>query len=309
MSLTPLVTINILSFNRKDELYNTLTKVFEQDYKNIEVIVVDNTSSDGSPEMVEQEFPDVILIQMQKNIGIAGWNEGFKIAKGEYVLVLDDDSYPLEHTISNGLKGFYNKDIAIVALRVFNNYLNRDETEYFEKYPLSFIGCGALIRREILEIVGVYDALIFLYHNELDLSIRAQSNGYKILYCSNSLIIHVFSTQARKGNAKNILMNKSRYENFFQSYALVFIKNFSGITLLWLLFKLFVNRTMIAFVFFYWDGYIRALSKLILILPQLIAKRVPVDKNIQTKYKNVIKFIDRDFFRTPINLIKHFTNS
>ena len=89
MNEQPLVTVNILSFNRKDELRNTLTKVYEQDYKNIEVIVVDNASSDGSPEMVKNEFPKVQLIQLEKNIGIAGWNEGFEIAKGEYVLVLD----------------------------------------------------------------------------------------------------------------------------------------------------------------------------------------------------------------------------
>ena len=50
----PLVTVNILSFNRKNELRHTLTKVFEQDYKNIEVIVVDNASSDGTQEMVKK---------------------------------------------------------------------------------------------------------------------------------------------------------------------------------------------------------------------------------------------------------------
>ena len=70
----PLVTVNILSYNRKDDLRNTLTKVFEQDYKIIEVIVVDNASSDGSCEMVESEFPQVKLIRLKEIIGIAGWN-------------------------------------------------------------------------------------------------------------------------------------------------------------------------------------------------------------------------------------------
>ena len=93
MNYQPLVTVNILSFNRIDELRNTLTKVYEQDYKNIEVIVVDNASSDGSSEMVNNEFPSVQLIQMEKNIGIAGWNEGFKVAKGGDVFVLGDDAF------------------------------------------------------------------------------------------------------------------------------------------------------------------------------------------------------------------------
>ena len=56
MNQNTLVTVNILSFNRKDELRNTLTKVYEQDYKNIEVIVVDNASSDGSSAMVKKEM-------------------------------------------------------------------------------------------------------------------------------------------------------------------------------------------------------------------------------------------------------------
>ncbi|HSL90776.1 MAG TPA: glycosyltransferase [Ignavibacteriaceae bacterium] len=71
MNENPLVSVNILSYNRKDELRNTLQKVFEQDYKNIEVIVVDNASNDGSDDMVKQEYPDAQLIQLKKNIGIA----------------------------------------------------------------------------------------------------------------------------------------------------------------------------------------------------------------------------------------------
>jgi len=78
MSEEPLVTVNILSYNRKDELRFTLTKVYEQDYKNIEVIVVDNASSDGTLEMVEEEFPNVKLIKLDKNIGIA---VGIKVLK------------------------------------------------------------------------------------------------------------------------------------------------------------------------------------------------------------------------------------
>lgn len=56
MDLNPLVTINILSFNRRNKLRNTLIKVYKQDYKNIEVIVVDNASSDGDSEIGENSI-------------------------------------------------------------------------------------------------------------------------------------------------------------------------------------------------------------------------------------------------------------
>ena len=71
--------------------------------------------------MVEREFPSVHLIKLKKNIGIAGWNEGFKIAKGEYVLVLDDDSYPDADTISNGMDYLIElKNFGILAISIYN---------------------------------------------------------------------------------------------------------------------------------------------------------------------------------------------
>ena len=153
MSDNPLVTVNILSFNRKDELRNTLTKVYEQDYKNIEVIVVDNASSDGSSEMVKSEFPEVQLIQMTKNIGIAGWNEGFKVAKGEYVLVLDDDAYPAKNAITLSLDEFESDDtLACITLNLIDvntkdfycgNWLPKDKKNRMV-WPV-FIGCGFIV--------------------------------------------------------------------------------------------------------------------------------------------------------------------
>lgn len=200
MNKDPLVTVNILSFNRKDELRNTLTKVYEQDYKNIEVIVVDNASSDGSAEMVKKEFPDVHLIQMEKNIGIAGWNEGFKVAKGEYVLVLDDDSYPDKQTIYNSLLCAQEKDnIGIIVLRIFDNKKDSIINEKNENQnTLSFIGCGALISNKALRRTNYFNEKLFLYEHEVDFAIRIYNDGLKLVYCNHSLIIHSNSVINRK---------------------------------------------------------------------------------------------------------------
>ena len=158
----PLVTVNILSFNRRNELRNTLTKVFEQDYKNIEVIVVDNASTDGSSKMVTEEFPEVKLIKMEKNIGIAGWNEGFCAAKGEYVLVLDDDSHPLPGTIISGIQAMRQDDSnGIVAFKVYNSIFRKYESFFIDDEPYSFVGCGALIKQELVKRIGGYNVFYF----------------------------------------------------------------------------------------------------------------------------------------------------
>ena len=76
--MTPLVSIIILSWNRKDDLRSSLSQVYAIDYPAYEVIVVDNNSSDGSVDMLRSEFPLVIVVALDHNIGIAGWKNAGK---------------------------------------------------------------------------------------------------------------------------------------------------------------------------------------------------------------------------------------
>jgi len=84
----------ILNYNRANELLETISRTRQlmdgkEDY---ELIVVDNASTDQSVSTVKQSYPEVRLVERKVNNGIAGWNDGFAIAKGDYFVVLDDDS-------------------------------------------------------------------------------------------------------------------------------------------------------------------------------------------------------------------------
>lgn len=195
----PLVTVNILSFNRKDELRNTLSKVYEQDYKNLEVIVVDNASSDGSPEMVEKEFPDVILIRLPNNIGIAGWNEGFKIAKGEYVLVLDDDAYPNSNSLSLAINKFVAKsNIGAIAFNVIDkntgsmfwagSWLPKINIKA-TNWPV-FVGCAVLFNRIVIKENAFFPNNIVLYQHELSVSAKIYNENFVIYYDKEITAVH-----------------------------------------------------------------------------------------------------------------------
>lgn len=289
----PLVTVNILSFNRKEELRHTLTKVYEQDYKNIEVIVVDNASSDGSAEMVEQEFPSVILIKLQKNIGIAGWNRGFEIAKGEFVLVLDDDSYPEEGAIIDGVKLiFYETDLAVVGFTIFNQQLGLIENDEHKQMPgdpvidaNGFIGCGALIRRSIFLKLGGYDENIFLYFNELELSIRLINNNYKILYLSTSRIIHMYSWNNRDSTQdKKYSINRRRYSNGFVSYFIYLYKNFSLYNRVRFITKLILSNLYVAFRLSYLRDFFISLKFIFGIYLSHSLCNNPVKKKVQERF-------------------------
>ena len=197
----PLVTVNILSYNRKDELRITLTKVFEQDYKNIEVIVVDNASTDGTPEMVKKEFPKVKLIELKKNIGIAGWNKGFGAAKGEYVLVLDDDSYPERNVVRLIANEFMNcVECGAIALKVLNIY----EDGTIRPFPGGWVptvnynidnwalvlGCGFALRKNLF-IENLFIGKYFINFHELPIVLQIFNRGYKIKYRRDVLIYHM----------------------------------------------------------------------------------------------------------------------
>jgi GT2 family glycosyltransferase len=192
MNDQPLVSVNILSFNRKNELRNTITKVYEQEYKNVEVLVIDNASTDGTVEMVKKEFPEVQLIQLERNIGIAGWNEGFKVAKGDYVLVLDDDAYPGKNSLMQSINVMKNDpNIGIVAFNIFNILKNKEmqrfrggwlPDEKIEECMWNyFIGCAFIIKRNIY-IDNLFPAAYFICFHELPIVRYIVVNNYVIYY-------------------------------------------------------------------------------------------------------------------------------
>jgi len=292
----PLVTVNILSFNRKDELRNTLTKVYEQDYKNIEVIVVDNASSDGSAEMVKSEFPKVQLIQLEKNIGIAGWNEGFKVAKGEYVLVLDDDSYPLQETIRAGVNLIEQEDTTgIIAYKIFNTFLQRLEENFNIEKPYSFIGCGAIIKKSLIEKVGGYNNSYFLYHNELDFAACSLNLGYGIKL-SDEIVIHNFNSLNRNNNNSSPLLSRFRYYHFFVSQSIFFLQRLKISYAIKMMFKWLINRFLIAIVYGYYHEFLSAFWTILKNFYKYYNTRKILELDLQKKYLHLIAYVDRNFF-------------
>ncbi len=302
MQNNPLVTVNILSYNRKNELRNTLLKVYEQEYKNIEVIVVNNASTDGSSEMVEIDFPNVILIKMQKNIGIAGWNEGFKIAKGEYIMTLDDDSYPSENTIASGIEEFNNDGkLGVVTFNVYNTNTNISETnDFFIQNPYLFHGCGAMFRKSIINKVGKFNELIFIYYHEMDYSARIYNAGYKIKYLPNSIIYHEQSPRSRKLYIHEMDPFKSeyRYYHYFISYSVILLQRFSWLYITIYLPKWILNRLIICIYNNYYKSFIKAFFHLIGNSKKILNGREELKKEVQKFYRYGNEaLIDRRYFQ------------
>lgn len=291
----PLVTVNILSFNRKDELRNSLQKIFGQDYKKIEVIVVDNASDDGSAEMVRREFPDARVIELPTNMGVSAWNTGFNSANGDFILVLDDDSFPVDGTISAAVNAILKeKNCGAIACRIVNKNRGEEETLNFLVNPDYFIGCGAVIRSEALSETGGYSPHIFIYNNELDFCIRLYNAGYKVVYCEDSVVIH----NQNKHTRRDPLTTEFSYYNNFISYYTYLILNFTSSKLLFSLSRLFINRLIILLKYPYMGSFIRAVIFSAKNYRRLRRGRNHISGDIQRRFNyGNMSLVDRVFFK------------
>lgn len=214
---TPSVlSVVILAFNRANDLQSTLNifnSVPDETLKKIELIVVNNASTDRSLEIAES-YPFANIVSLPENIGIAGFNRGFDRARGEWILVLDDDSHPIEGCLERffEIHGRFGDDVAGVACKVLNpNRENSDSTRKWPEELISFWGCGALMRKSVIRQIGGYREDYFLYQNELEWTLRAREAGYRVIYSPELVInhmaspVHRTSSRAFRQNYRNRL--------------------------------------------------------------------------------------------------------
>jgi GT2 family glycosyltransferase len=192
----PTVTLVFLVYNRREELRESLRRMLsESDYDRdrVDAIVVDNASSDGSADMVREEFPDVVLIVRDENNGVAGWNDGFERATGDWVLVLDDDCYLPPDGLRLAVEAAVQHDADLVSFKVAST---RDPGYLFseEQYRTGlflFWGCAVLVRRVALRELRGYDPEIFVWANELEFTIRLFDAGYRHLHLPQVVAQHM----------------------------------------------------------------------------------------------------------------------
>jgi len=234
---SPLVSVVVLNWNGHPVLENCLTSLYHQTYQPLEIIVVDNASTDGSVDLVRHRFPDVKLIMNEKNLGFgAGNNVGIRASQGKYIMILNNDTR-LDPKCVEELERSIEKDdrygacaskillenephiIDGVGIVVCPDGLsfgkgrleNRDR--YEEEEEIFFASdCACLYRREMLEDIGLYDEDFFAYADETDMGWRARLAGWKCIYSPKAIVYHHHSTSTggRISAFKAFLVERNR---------------------------------------------------------------------------------------------------
>jgi GT2 family glycosyltransferase len=219
----PLVTAIVVNWNGGAMLQDALASLFAQTWPAIEVILVDNASSDRSVEHAEKRFGDKLaVIRNTRNDGFAGGNNiGFARAKGEWIFLLNSDAVCDPEVITELMRFVADKpDVGQLACRV----VRADQPNFFDSaglllYPdgvcrsrgwqeknlgqydraeevLAPHGCACALRKTMLDRIGGFDEDFFCYFEDLDLGVRGQLAGWKCWYVPEALVRHRKSATA-----------------------------------------------------------------------------------------------------------------
>ncbi len=203
------ISITLITKNRKEDIINTLNNYYMQDYKDFEIILIDNGSDDGTKETIPKLFPDVKYVYLTENFEMKSMNFAFSLAEGDIFWRGDDDSFPESTNCLSKVAEIFSKysDIDIIASediemrnegKIWHWYGTEvDKINIPEKgYPATrFHGTGVGIRRKVWEKIGGFWGL---YYEELDFSIRALNEGFNISYFPNLRVLHYSALESRR---------------------------------------------------------------------------------------------------------------
>jgi GT2 family glycosyltransferase/protoporphyrinogen oxidase len=221
-SAEPIVYAVILTFNHYDDTRECLESLQKTEYENLTILVVDNGSSDGTPDNVRADFPDVKVIETGRNLGVPwGYNVGFSHALGagaDYILMLNNDTVVapemLRHLVDEAQadpdagilmpKILYYDDPDVVwsvggRYRTFppaHVILGQDDSsDVFEKplYLEYALSCGLLIHRRAFEKAGLFDPGYFFFFDDWDFSERVRTHGLHITLAPEAKMWHKVS--------------------------------------------------------------------------------------------------------------------
>ncbi len=252
------LSIVIVNYNVRFFLEQCLHSVRKACQKlSCEIFVVDNNSQDFSCQMVKTKFLEVILIENKSNVGFsAANNQAIRVAKGEYILLLNPDTIVQEDTFHKTIEfmdqhpdagGLGVKMIdgngkflpeskrglptpLTAFFKIFGLSKLFPKSKLFGKYHLTYLdrdsihevdvlsGAFMLLRKDVLDKIGLLDENFFMYGEDIDLSYRVQQAGYKNYYFPHTTIVHYKGESTKKQSLNYVRVFYNAMEIFYKKH-------------------------------------------------------------------------------------------
>lgn len=316
MSKYPLVSFVILNWNGRKRLERCLASVVKVKYPSIEIVVVNNGSTDDSEEFIKNNYPKIKLINLKKNVGYAGGkNIGVSKARGKYILGLDNDTVvspgflnPLVEDLENDsalgivqpqIRSLIDKTLldSVASFFTFTGFLYhfgymkpvKNKKYQNPMYAYTIKGACFMIAKKDYKALGGLDASFLSYIEETDLCHRMWLYGKKVLYEPRGVIYHW-------GGGDTLTMSNSTSSMLrtFRNRYFSYIKNFSFPMLIKILPVHFLMCEMFVLLSFL-SGKIKQAILVqwgticwVFDLPSLIKKRNHIQKRIRKVSDNEI---------------------
>ncbi|QEM68160.1 glycosyltransferase [Geobacter sp. FeAm09] len=297
-----LISVIIVNWNGINLLRDCLDAVLSQDFSDFEVILVDNGSSDGSPELVQKNYPTVCLLRLEENRGFTGGNlAGLDQARGSFIALLNNDTRPEKRWLGALYRGMVNDNkIGISASKIIIDGTDMIDsvgdifTTAFTGTKLGSLSChrdfstrmfvhgacaaAALYRREMMDEIGFLDDDFFFNHEDTDFNLRAWLSGWKCIYVPEAVVYH-------KVSASLGTLNDNSVYYFSRNNVWVWIKNVpSGCMFRYLHQRLIYELSSFAFFCFMkgkWVPYLRGKFDSMKKIPIMLNKRKAIQKNVK----------------------------
>lgn len=286
-------SILIVSKNRKEELEFTLTilkKII--DFSIHEVMVFLDGCTDDS-FVLKDKMNWVKWYSSEKSIGAsAARQQLYMIAKGQFLIGLDDDAHPLNTDFIDKTITIFKKypDVGIIAFQEIKGVyasnvdaLSQSESAEEEYYTNNFIGCGFAIRKKAYESTNGFPVWIDIYGEESCVAIEVMANGFDILYSNTIKINHRVDKEARKNAGQNYFRFGKQLKNSTY-YFLVYYPFPLGniLKLYWHNFKKYALRDINCFKIFFSISI-----EVLLEIPKVLPYRKPVNVKVLDKMRKV----------------------
>ena len=228
MPCYPYVQVVILSYNRCEDTLGALDSLSSMTYPNYELVVVDNHSTDRTIEAVQEKYPDVVLLIQSANKGFAaGANAGLQRAierKADFALIINNDVLVMPSMLTSLIESLTPDVGAVAPMIYYRDDPKRIWSAGFLRHPILLeprssargqvdrgqwttpfdvdylLGCALLLRVPMLREVGLFDERYFFYYEDLDLSLRIQQQGYRLITVPHAKMWHKVASSALQGS-------------------------------------------------------------------------------------------------------------
>jgi len=275
-----LVSVVITTMNRKDDVLACLASVYANDYPQIEVVLADNASTDGTIEAVKKKYPKVKLAVAKENLGLnGGKNLGQKKARGEYVFFLDSDTLIDKKLLSELVKtAESDPKVGLVCPKMYyidpkntiwyaGSFVNlltsrtrnigcneEDNGQHDQVRETQFAPTAYLVKRNVIDKLKRHDETFFMSYGDTDYGFRVRESGFKVLFCPTAKLWHRLGKEENSRTIRMLGYNLPMRAYYFARNRVIFMKKhtslFKFIVFMIFFFPLFTIYFLIKIIYF-----------------------------------------------------------